>query len=115
LFRVHTAQVAINLANPSKHIEWTTIASQLYSNLLKLNTAHYFNKWIYHKGMVQFVIAIFFLFVLFVIEAKVGDGKIEKVVLAKSKQTRWLIYILLMVSIVWFGIFNNTSFVYFQY
>jgi len=36
-------------------------------------------------------------------------------VLAKEKPQRWGIYILLVVSIVWFGIFNNTSFVYFQY
>jgi hypothetical protein len=65
--------------------------------------------------LVQFIIAIFFLFTLFSIEAIIGDTKIETIVMKKSKQTRWLIYILLMISIVWFGIFNNTSFVYFQY
>jgi len=115
LFRVHTAQAAINHANPSTHVEWTTIASTLYGNLFKLHTAHYFNEWMLNKGIIQFVIAVFFIVVLFSVEAIIGDEKIEKIVIAKDKATRWLVYILLLVSIVWFGIFNNTSFVYFQY
>ncbi len=52
---------------------------------------------------------------LFTIEARIGDEKIETIVMAKDKLQRWTIYILLLVSIVWFGIFQNTSFVYFQY
>jgi hypothetical protein len=58
---------------------------------------------------------LFFIFVLFTIEARIGDEKIETIVMAKDKLQRWTIYILLLVSIVWFGIFQNTSFVYFQY
>jgi hypothetical protein len=107
--------MAINHAHPDAQVGWITIASKLYGNLIKLHTAHYFYEWIGCKGLVQFIIAIFFLFTLFSIEAIIGDTKIETIVMKKSKQTRWLIYILLMISIVWFGIFNNTSFVYFQY
>ena len=115
LFRVHTAQVVINHANPNAHVEWSNIASTLYGNLIKLHTAHYFNEWMMNKGIVQFITGVFFIFVLFFTEARIGDTKIEQVVMAKDKQTRWIIYILLLVCIVWFGIFNNTSFVYFQY
>jgi len=115
LFRVHTAQVAINQTHPNAPVEWMTIATKLYGNLIKLHTAHYFNEWMLNKGIVQFAIGVFFIFVLFTTEAIIGDAKIETIVMKKGKQARWLIYILLMVSIVWFGIFNNTSFVYFQY
>ena len=115
LFRVHTAQMAINHMHPDAPVEWTTIAKTLYSNLFKLHTAGYFQEWMINKGIVQFAIAVFFVFVLFITEAFIGDAKIESIVLAKEKPQRWGIYILLVVSIVWFGIFNNTSFVYFQY
>lgn len=115
LFRVHTAQMAINHMHPDAPVEWTTIAKTLYTNLFKLHTAGYFQEWMINKGIVQFAIAVFFVFVLFITEAKIGDAKIESIVLAKEKPQRWGIYIVLVVSIVWFGIFNNTSFVYFQY
>jgi alginate O-acetyltransferase complex protein AlgI len=115
LFRVHTAQMAINHMHPDAPVVWTTIAKTLYTNLFKLHTAGYFQEWMINKGIVQFAIAVFFVFVLFITEAIIGDAKIESIVLAKEKPQRWGIYILLVVSIVWFGIFNNTSFVYFQY
>lgn len=115
LFRVHTAQMAINHMHPDAPVEWTTIAKTLYTNLFKLHTAGYFQEWMINKGIVQFAIAVFFVFVLFITEAIIGDAKIESIVLAKEKPQRWGIYIVLVVSIVWFGIFNNTSFVYFQY
>lgn len=115
LFNVHTAETAINKLHPTEQVSWITIAEVLYRNLFKLNTANYFHEWMIHKGIVQFGVAIFFIIVLFVTEAIIGDTKIENVVLAKNKITRWIIYSLLLLSIVWFGIFNNTSFVYFQY
>jgi D-alanyl-lipoteichoic acid acyltransferase DltB (MBOAT superfamily) len=115
LFRVHTAQVAINHLHPTAYVEWTTIAKTLYGNLFKLHTANYFHAWMLNKGAIQFGVVLFFMFILFTTEGLIGDTKIESVVLAKNKITRWVIYSLLLMSIVWFGIFNNTSFVYFQY
>ncbi len=115
LFRVYSAQMAYNHAHPEAPIGWTTIASALYGNLFKLNSAAYMNDWLMHKGMVQFVILFAFIFILFLVEALIGDTKIETVVLAKEKLQRWTIYTLLLVCIVWFGVFNNTTFVYFQY
>jgi len=115
LFRVHTAQVAINHLHPKAYVEWTTIAKTLYGNLFKLHTANYFHTWMMNKGAIQFGVVLFFMFILFTTEALIGDTKIESVVLTKNKITRWVIYSLLLMSIVWFGIFNNTSFVYFQY
>lgn len=115
LFRVHTAQIAINHQHPDAQVSWLHIAKILYSNLFKLGTAGYFYTWMTHEGIVQFVIALFFIFVLFFTEAIIGDTKIENIVMTKDKMQRWTIYVLLLVSIVWFGIFQNTSFVYFQY
>jgi hypothetical protein len=91
------------------------MAKAIYGNLFKLHTAGYFYGWMTHQGIVQFIIVLFFMTVLILTEAIIGDVKIETVALAKTKTTRWTIYILLLVCIVWFGIFNNTSFVYFQY
>ena len=115
LFRVHTAQVVINHANPGTFTSWTTIAKDIYGNLFKLNTANYFHEWILIKGSIQFIVLLVFIFILFLTEAIIGDFKIENIVLSKNKITRWAIYSILIMSIVWFGIFNNTSFVYFQY
>ena len=115
LFRVHTAQQAINYMHPTAQVSWTVMAKAIYGNLFKLHTAGYFHGWMIHQGIVQFVIVLFFMSVLILTEAVIGDVKIETVALAKTKTTRWTIYILLLVCIVWFGIFNNTSFVYFQY
>ena len=83
--------------------------------MFKLHTAGYFHAWMIHKGIVQFIVVVFFLIALIVIEALIGDEKIERVVLVKNKTQRWMIYIVLLICIVWFGIFNNTTFVYFQY
>lgn len=115
LFRVHTAQIAYNHEHPNAMVSWMTIAKTLYANLFKLTTAGYFHEWMYHKGIVQFVIALFFITILFIIETIIGDTKIETIVITRNKTQRWAIYILLLVCIVWFGIFNNTAFVYFQY
>ncbi|HOY42988.1 MAG TPA: hypothetical protein PLX60_14050, partial [Chitinophagales bacterium] len=79
------------------------------------NTAGYFHEWMINQGVMQFAIALFFVSVLFVTEAITGDTKIETIVISKNRLQRWTVYVLLLVSIVWFGIFNNTSFVYFQY
>jgi D-alanyl-lipoteichoic acid acyltransferase DltB (MBOAT superfamily) len=115
LFRVYSAQVSINHAHPETHVEWTTIAGALYSNVFKLFSAHYFKDWILHKGAVQFAIISVFIFILFLVEALIGDNKIENIVLAKDKMERWTIYSALFICIIWFGVFNNTTFVYFQY
>ena len=107
--------MAINHAHPDALVEWITIAKTMYGNLFRLNTAAYFHEWMLNQGVIQFAIAIFFVAVLFITEAITGDSKIETIVISKDKIQRWTIYVLLLVSIVWFGIFNNTSFVYFQY
>lgn len=115
LFRIHTAQVAINMQNPAHSVSWLSMAKTLYGNLFKLHTANYFYTWITHQGIVQFIIAIFFILMLIFVEALIGDNKIENIVMVRDKTQRWFIYIVLLIVIVWFGIFNNTSFVYFQY
>ncbi|MCB0513788.1 MAG: hypothetical protein KDC60_05100, partial [Bacteroidetes bacterium] len=91
------------------------IAGLLYSKMFHLGSAAYFHEWINHKGIVEFICGIAFLFILLVIEFLIGDKTIEKIVSEKAKPIRWIIYILLTLAITWFGVYNNTSFVYFQY
>ncbi|MBK6273409.1 MAG: hypothetical protein IPF58_01370 [Saprospirales bacterium] len=115
LFRL-AAQVAIHhLWHPNTNISWKIVAPNIYGNIFKLNTAGYFKAWWLHNGIAQIAIAVFFVFVLIIIEKIIGDNKIEQIVLSQSTNIRWLMYILLFIAIVWFGEFNNTTFVYFQY
>ncbi len=115
LFRVYSAQMALLHEHPDAPVAWTTIAGALYGKLFQLGSAAYFKEWMMHKGNVQIIILWISIAVLFITEALTGDRKIEQVVLAKETPQRWLIYIVLLVCIVWFGVFNNTTFVYFQY
>jgi D-alanyl-lipoteichoic acid acyltransferase DltB (MBOAT superfamily) len=115
LFRVHAAQQTWNMAHPDAPVSWWHIASLLYSKLFHLASAGYFHEWINHKGIVEFVCGIAFLLILLLIEYRIGDATIEQVISEKSKIRRWIIYILFALAIVWFGVYNNTSFVYFQY
>lgn len=115
LFRVHTAQQAWNHLHPEEQVSWEHIASLLYTKLFYITKAGYFTEWINHKGIIEFIVGIISLVVLIFIEAMIGDTPIDQVIIKKSKVVRWGIYVLFTLAIVWFGVYNNTSFVYFQY
>lgn len=115
LFRVHTAQMEWNRMHIDDPVSWWHIAGLLYSKMFHLGSAAYFHEWINHKGIVEFICGIAFLIILLVIEFLIGDKTIEKTISERAKPIRWIIYILLTLAITWFGVYNNTSFVYFQY
>lgn len=115
LFRVYSAQVTINHMHPETYTEWTTIAGSLYGKLFHLLSANYFKELILIKGIIAFILLIIFIVILFLTEALIGDRKIEDVLLGQDRIQGWSIYAVLLICIIWFGIFNNTTFVYFQY
>jgi D-alanyl-lipoteichoic acid acyltransferase DltB (MBOAT superfamily) len=115
LFRVHVTAQMINRGHPGFHVSWEQMGAALYGKLFHLGSAGYFMDWILHKGIVQFVLGILFMIILLFTEYLVGDSTIESVVLSKNKIQRWAIYSVLLIVIVWLGVFNNTAFVYFQF
>lgn len=115
LFRVHVTAQMINHSTPGMHVTWEAMGGALYSKLFHLGSAGFFTEWVMHKGIVQFVLGMVFVVVLLGAEYLLGDRPVEQVVLEKPRVQRWAIYALLVTVIAWFGVFNNTAFVYFQF
>ncbi|MCO5247675.1 MAG: hypothetical protein M9887_01825 [Chitinophagales bacterium] len=113
LFRVQT--VMDHLHAQGINTSWAEVAGKLYTNFFKLNQAGFWHETISHKGEINFFIGIFFVLVLMFTEGIVGDQLIEDKICEKKKVVRWSIYLFLMVSIIWFGVFNQNEFVYFQF
>lgn len=113
LFRVQT--VVEHMTAKGLDVSWTHIAGKLYGNIFKLWEANFFGEVIEHKGETNFILAILSLFLLFTVEALSGDTPIEDIIVKKKKAFRWSVYVFIVISIVWFGVFNETEFVYFQF
>jgi len=94
---------------------WSHVAKTMYSNLFKFGEAGFLPDVMAHKGEANFFLGIFFLLLLLWAEWKVGDRLMEEVVLARGKWFRWGAYAFLLTCILWFGVFNESEFVYFQY
>ena len=115
LFRVNSFEVSYNKLHAEAPLSWMEIAKPLYQHMFNLTSATYLLPWLNFKGAVTLGILIFYILILLASEYVIGDRKIEEVVLPKSNLIRWSVYLFLLFSIVWFGVFNNTTFVYFQY
>lgn len=96
-------------------VSWNEVAGTMYSNLLKLNEAGFLNEVIHHKGSVNFFLGIFFAALMLVAEGLTGDRTMEDEILKKKRIFRWSVYVFLFLGIMWFGVFNESEFVYFQY
>lgn len=96
-------------------VSWTEIAGKMYTNIFKIGEAGFFSEVVQHKGEVNFFLGILFILILFVTEALSGDTQIEDKIVEKKKVVRWSIYIFMLVCIIWFGVFNESEFVYFQF
>lgn len=113
LFRVQT--VIDRLTAKGLDVSWTEVAGYLYGNIFKLGQAGFIQEVVQHKGEVNFFLGIFFILLLLLTEALCGDTQIEDKIADRNKAVRWSIYIFIVVSIIWFGVFNESEFVYFQY
>ena len=90
-------------------------AAVMYKNLFKLGEANYLYELIHYRGLENFIIGIIALVILFAVEFWTGDKFIEEVILKKGQKTRWAFYITFLLFVVWFGMFNSSLFVYFQF
>ncbi len=94
---------------------WWIITKSMYTSMWQVGEAGYMTTLIQNQGVITFILAIFFWIFLIAVEAIVGDRLIEDVVLKKDKISRWTIYTFLLVCILWFGVFNQSEFFYFQF
>lgn len=113
LFRVQGAVEA--LAAKGKYVSWTEVSQALYTKIMYLHQASFMHEVIYSKGLVNFILALFFMVFLYVAEGIVGDRRTEDVIAAQRKPLRWGAYLFMLLSIAWFGVFNENEFVYFQF
>ena len=113
LFRVQA--VVDTLKHKGVIVGWNEVAGTMYSNLLKLNEAGFLTEVIHHKGSFNFFLGIFFAALMLVAEGLTGDKFMEDEILKKKRAFRWSVYVFLFLGMMWFGVFNESEFVYFQY
>jgi alginate O-acetyltransferase complex protein AlgI len=90
-------------------------AVMMYKNIFKFPEAGYWSSVVALKGPVQLALAFIFLGILVCIEFIVKDRRIEDLVLNQSKINRWVIYLAFALITLWFGVFTQNEFVYFQF
>ncbi len=113
LFRVQA--VVAHMTAKGIDVGWTEVAGKLYGNMFKLHQAGFMSEVVHYKGQANFFIGLFFAFVLLGTEAIVGDELIEDKIAEKKPLFRWAAYTFILGSIIWFGVFSNVEFVYFQF
>lgn len=113
LFRVQT--VIDHLTAKGIDVSWTEVAGKLYGNIFKLGEAGFLSEVVAHKGEVNFFMGILFTFILLLTEGLTGDNQIEDKIVERKPLFRWSVYIFMVVCILWFGVFNESEFVYFQF
>ena len=114
LFRVDGVVRFYEAAGQDVH--WFDIAKTMYGNLLKVTETGYLIPLMKSNGgIINFALSIALIIFLFVVEAIVKDRLIEDVVLKKRQYIRWFIYTAMITFMLWFGVFTNTEFFYFQF
>ncbi len=97
-------------------VGWWHIAKTMYSNLLNVTDLNFLIPLIKSNGgKMNFALSMGLIALLFVVEALVKDRLIEDIVLEKPQFVRWTIYVAMVTFMLWFGVFNNTEFFYFQF
>ena len=67
-----------------------------------------------HSG-IEFFGAMFLIGLLMTIHYLQGKKSFEDMVLSQPALRRWTVYYLLVISVVFFGVFNRSEFIYFQF
>ena len=97
-------------------IHWWDVTKTLYGNLLKVTDIGYLIPLMKSNGgVLNFTLSLGLILFLFMVEALVKDRLIEDVVLKQKQIVRWIVYVSLTTFLLWFGVFNNTEFFYFQF
>jgi len=88
--------------------------SQLKQVLKNENMARLKLLYIGQEGM-QFYLAVFFVLLMIVIHRLQGKGSFDDWLVQKNKRTRWSVYYSMLLLFIFFGVFNRSDFIYFQF
>jgi D-alanyl-lipoteichoic acid acyltransferase DltB (MBOAT superfamily) len=80
-------------------------------------------KFIHHQPVFEsiglqrsgIILSIFLIILLEIIEKMQKTGKISFILSQKQKKVRWAVYYVLVLSILFLGVFENRQFIYFQF
>jgi D-alanyl-lipoteichoic acid acyltransferase DltB (MBOAT superfamily) len=80
-------------------------------------------KFIHHQPVFEsiglqksgIILSIFLIILLEIIEKMQKTGKISYILSQKQKKVRWAVYYVLVLSILFLGVFENRQFIYFQF
>jgi alginate O-acetyltransferase complex protein AlgI len=67
------------------------------------------------NNYLELIFAFFFILILLIIEWFMRGKQMRYYLNAKPMWTRWSLYVLLILTILNFGVFNSNSFIYFQF
>ena len=111
-FRANSVADALYIAGKVPHIFADTIKALKQYHSVRDFLALFF---ISHINYIKLLITLLPIILLEVVHRIEGEKNIWQIVGAKSKTARWVIYIAAYILIVYFGIFNNKQFIYFQF
>ncbi|QCK13890.1 MBOAT family O-acyltransferase [Mangrovivirga cuniculi] len=86
----------------------------LFSNSIEINASQLSFDLLDASGN-QLIASVAFIFILEIIQNLQGNKEIEDWMTFKGKPIRWAFYILLIATILNFGIFTSNDFIYFQF
>ncbi len=64
---------------------------------------------------IQFYLAIFFILLMIIIHRLQGKVSFDEWVINKNKKARWSLYYGMLLLFIFFGVFNRSDFIYFQF
>jgi alginate O-acetyltransferase complex protein AlgI len=97
-------------------IHWFDVAKAMYTQIWNFSDTSFLIPLMKSNGgLINFALSIALIVFLFTVEGIIKDRPIEEVVLAKSKLFRWVVYVAMVTFMLWFGVFANTEFFYFQF
>lgn len=67
------------------------------------------------QGSIQFFLSLFFILFLVIVQQVYGRKSFDGWVISKKRNLRWMIYYSLIFIFIFFGVFNRSGFIYFQF
>jgi hypothetical protein len=67
------------------------------------------------KGWSDFALSLLLIIILLVSEYIIRDRTIEEIIRSKPMLSRWAFYIVGLLTLLWFGVFTQNQFIYFEF
>jgi alginate O-acetyltransferase complex protein AlgI len=91
--------------------------NMFYLNSSSLTQIGFFKKGVYDIKVIDIIFSFFSVLVLILVGLleKLKKQRLEELILKQSKYLRWVIYYILIFSVLEFGVFGSEQFIYFQF